>query len=454
MTTATKTAPKASTLWLLSNIRKMTQNPIPIFYRNIEKYGDFFNLGMLGKTVFVLNQPAYLQHVLKKNHRNYTKTDIQTEKLAKYIGKGLLTSEGDYWLRQRRLIQPGFHRAKLAGLANIILEEINGSYAEFDAYCESGETFDICDIMMHTTFKIVARSLFGAEISEEELNRIGEVIITTQKHFVRKIRQPFITPWLHLSGQEAAITKLVNDSDDIIFNAIEKRKSIGGEHNDLLDMLLSTRYEDTGKGMTEKQLRDEILILFVAGHETTANAMSWIMYLLDQHPEINAKVLAEVNKLLEGKTELAFEDVKGLSYTKQVINEAMRLYPPAWATDRLALGDDEIGGYPIKKGDSLFLFIYGVHHHPDYWPNPEQFNPDRFAPGNLSPEQKNAYLPFGGGPRLCIGNNFALMEMQLLVAKLVKRYQFKVLPNQVIEAQPLVTLRPRYGIKVKAAFRK
>jgi cytochrome P450 len=266
------------------------------------------------------------------------------------------------------------------------------------------------------------------------------------------VRKPFLKPYYYLKGDYAKAQKLKEQGDALILEIIRERQASGKKQDDLLDMLIETRYED-GAGMTDRQLLDEALILYVAGHETSAMAMSWAWYLLATHPEVEQKLLQSVKDTL-GDSDPTFEQTRNLGYALQVVEETMRLYPPAWIIDREALEDDEFEGVKIKKGQGVNCLIYSVHHNEKYWHNAEQFDPERFTTENKAKQLPYSYMPFGGGPRLCIGNNFALMEMQFVLAMMVRRYTFELVPNQRIDVNPLITLRPRNGIKVKVRKRK
>ena len=428
---------------------QFVKNPIPPMNEAIEQYGDTYKLYMGGLVEgMVTRDPTIIQHVLQKNHRNYKKSKLATETVAKYIGHGLLTSEGDYWLRQRRLIQPGFHRAKLAALVNIMNQVIDQRLDEMSSFADSGQVIELEEQMMKLAFAIVANTLFTTSMSGEEMLKLSQNITTLQSFIVREVRQPYFNPWFKISGAIRKHLDIAKESSALILKVIKERQASGQQYDDLLNMLLSARYEDTGEGMTDQQLLEESLILFVAGHETTANALSWTLYLLSQNPAALEKLLSEIKNTI-GDRNPRFEDLAKLNYTSKIIQESMRLYPPAWVTDRVAIEDDEINGTPIPKDTMIVVYIYGVHHSEKYWEAPEQFRPERFEKEATKKRPAFTYMPFGGGPRLCIGNNFAMMEMQLALVKMLQRFSFELVPNQKIEVQPLITLRPRYGVKMR-----
>ena len=398
--------------------------------------------------MMVTKDPDIIRHVLQKNHRNYIKTPMIFEKLRRFLGNGLLTSEGPYWLQQRRLIQPGFHKQRLQALVEIMNQVIMESEPMALGAKGRDERVDVYPMMMRLAFDIVTRSLFSTAVSADKLDLLSNSLTTIQAFLVQQIRQPYLNPWFRMSGQLAKHVKLSKQADEVLLGLIRARRSSGESKEDLLQMLLDARYEDTGEGMTDQQLLEETNILITAGHETTANALSWIFYLLAKHPDKQELLRTELREVL-GSREPTFMDVPKLSYTTQVIEESMRLYPPAWVTDRQAAADDEIKGHEVPKGTMVVLAIYALHHDAKFWDDPEAFRPERFAPTSRKQMNTNySYLPFGGGPRLCIGNSFAMMEMQLVLAYYLRKYRIRLASQQPPEMLPLVTLRPKNGIPI------
>ena len=424
-----------------ANATKFISNPIPILSRQLEQYGDSYTFYMGGMKKSIVTADAdFVQHVLQKGHRKYQKSYIQTETLAEYIGRGLLTAEGPYWLKQRRLIQPGFHRNTLAGLTALMRDEIE---ATLDQWPVSDQPVNIYEMLNHLTFRIVARSLFSTDLDEHGLQELSDLITVVQEFIIREVRQPFFHWWFKMSGLIRKHIALAHNAQSIIQKVIDARRQAPSHADDLMNMLLAARYED-GSPMSDQQLIDESLILFVAGHETSANAMSWTLYLLCQYPEILEKLAAEISEVV-GDKQINFEDISRLQYMRQVIEESMRLFPPAWVSDRVSIEDDEICGFSFPANTIVILYFYGLHHNPKYWDRPEEFNPDRFDPKFNKERHPFAYAPFGGGPRLCIGNHFAMMEMQLMLAEIVRRFNF-TMEQKALDLQPLVTLRPRGGM--------
>ena len=317
-------------------------------------------------SLVLTDRAEVIGHFLQKNNKNYRKTALIRNTIRKEIGNGLFTSDGDYWLKQRRAIQPGFHKKRLEGIARIMVEEIN-HYMDnvLDVYAENNQEIDLLDEMAKLAFKVLTKSLFGQEFEDGKINAIGEMVSSSQKYVMNRTLKPYLKPWYYVNGDYAENERLKKVRDKIIIEFIEDRKRSGEKVDDLLDMLLETEYED-GSGMTNQQLLDESILLLIAGHETSAVTMSWVGSLLDTDPEVEDKLLNSVLDTL-GDKDPTFEDTRALGYTLQVLEESMRMYPAVWFADREPLEDDEINGVKIKKGEDVGCFIYGLHRNPDYW---------------------------------------------------------------------------------------
>jgi len=415
------------------NIRK---NPIPFHKRYFDEFGDTFSL-RIGKTKYVIlsrdNEVA--EHILQKHHKNFQKSELQTKFISKYLGKGLLTANGDFWLKQRRLIQPAFHKQKMNQLVLNMQQTIAHQLKDLPEDQEIASFPVLNDL----AFNVVAKSLFHISAIEEEMERLKQIIIRVQEFLIKEIRVPHKAWWFKISGQVAKHQKLALETDAIIRGIVAQRKKSGESHNDLLDMLLETRYEDSGEAMSIQQLIDEIKILFIAGHETTANALTFTLHLLATHPEIQQKALDEIQQV-ESETTDVVEQLQKMAYINAVINESMRLYPPAWITDRENIDDDEFLGYKVKNGTLIGISFYEIHRNPKYWKNPEAFDPGRFL-GEQKKESYKYFYPFGAGPRMCIGLGFAIYEMGLALSYLIKKYKITT-TNKDILFNPLVTLKP------------
>lgn len=412
------------------------RNPIPFHKRYFEKLGDSFSLKIgFSKHLILSRDNEIAQYILVRNQKNYHKFKFQSVYLSKYLGKGLLTSDGDFWLKQRRLIQPAFHKQKM----NILVDNMNKTIiSEIDSLRED-ETFNAFPAMSQLAFNVVAKSLFEFSISEEKLHRIKFIIEKVQKFLVKEIRLPHKALWFSLSGQVKKHLKLADENNSIIKEIIEGRSSSNEDFNDLLNLLMETRYEDTGEHMAMQQLIDEIKILFIAGHETTANALTFTLHFLGSNPEVQQKVFDEITEI-ESQTDNVIEQLQKMPYVNAVLNESMRLYPPAWITDRQNVDDDTVGNFKIKKGTLIGISFYELHRNPKYWQDPDRFIPERFL-GEQKKQSMQYFYPFGAGPRMCIGAGFAIYEMCLAISQIVKRYVIES-NTSTVEFNPLVTLKP------------
>lgn len=390
-----------------------------------------------------LNQPDHIEQVLLANHRNYRKSHLQQNQLRPLLGNGLVVSEGAFWQRQRRIAAPAFHHRRIAEFAATMA-------ARAAATCESwhGRTgpFDVGVEMMALTLDIISRTMFSTDISGEvaTVRRLMDTVVA---------RKPGLADLLGLPGwiprfETRAYRRAIAEFDRMVARLLAERRRDGAtDRGDLLAMLLAARDPETGEGMTDKELRDEILTIFLAGHETTAVALSWTWYLLAQHPEAEARLHAELDRVLGGRLP-TFADLAELKWTRMVVEEAMRLYPPAYLIFRTAIGEDRIGEVRVAPGTTIAIWPYVTHRNPKLWPEPLRFDPERFAPERVAQRHRFAYLPFGGGPRICIGNSFALTEAQIILATIAQRYRLRLAPGHAVQPIGLVTLRTKDGIWV------
>jgi cytochrome P450 len=429
-----KSIPEVSFFRFLNHANNILKNPLPFHASNFQKLGDIFRLNIgLGKSVLFCRDAGLLQHALQKNQKNYAKSYIQTKDLAKYVGKGLLTAEGEHWQRQRKLIQPAFHKSQLV----LLLDTIQQTIFEELKNIKTEKPVDIFPVFNDLAFQTVVKSIFNIAISDADIASLQHTTEATQKMLVQELRQPFLVWWFNLSGKTKKHLDLTQNSRTILKRLVEERKQSNTKHDDLLDMLLSATYED-GTCMEENQLVDEILILFAAGHETTSNALTFTCELLARNPESQAKILEEIRKIKTESNDI-MHWIKNASYTKIVIEESMRLYPPAYFIDRVNIEEDSFNGMIIPKGSTLLFSVYEIHRHPDFWTNPAEFIPERFLDENTK-FSKN-YFPFGAGPRMCIGNNFAMYEMILAIIALVEQFEI-IEKKEPIQIKPLITLKP------------
>ncbi len=418
-------------------------NPIPVMYDYINEYGDSFYLYIGGvKKCLVTSNPNIIRHIMQKNHKNYEKSELQTKMLAQYIGKGLLTSEGDYWFRQRRLIQPGFHKNRIKNLVTLIQDVVDTHLEDLEVH--RGKTIDVYPKMLEIAFKVIGNALFSSAASDDELETIESAIFRVQQFIIKRVRQPFMQPLYWIRGDMKKYKNLAQEIEEVILGIIRSRKKLNKQPDDLLGMLINTRYEDTGEPMSEEQLLWESNILFVAGHETSANALSWMLYLLAKHKDAAVRLKNEIDSEL-GDQALSFEVLMKMPYLNAVIMEAMRMYPPAWISDRVSKKEDQIDGHVIPANTMVLALLYHSHHRDEDWQNPLEFNPDRF----LKTKNPNAYFPFGAGPRMCIGNNFAMLEMQIFLVQFIKKFNLDLATETDGTYEALITLKPKNGITLQ-----
>ncbi len=423
----------------------MARNPVQVLARYNETFGDTFRFYLGGlKEAIVTIDPAVIQHVLKTNAENYQKSEIQVKRMGHFLGKGLLTTEGEAWRTQRRLIQKGFDRKQLDALSSIMQDSVADSLRNFDTQIRNGPV-DIYPQLMKITFAMVARSLFGARLKDEDIELVSHTICTVQGFIVRQTLQPYLNPWFAASGELRKHEDMRTRADGVLLEYIKKRRN-EPPGRDLLQTLMDARYSD-GEGMPDELILSESMQLLVAGHETSSNALSWLLYLLSSRPDCLEKVRQEFHSVL-GDAPLNHSDVPKFEFATQVIQEALRLYPPFWMIDRMAVADDRVGDIAIPRGSMVIVYVYGAHHAPRYWQDPESFDTDRFLKANEKLRTPFTYLPFGAGPRGCIGGNYAMLQILMILSELLRKYDFQLAPGQTIEARPKVILQPKHGIRM------
>jgi cytochrome P450 len=423
----------------------MARNPVQVLSKYVELFGDTFRFYIGGlKEAIVTTNPAVIQHVLKTNAENYQKSEIQVKRMGHFLGKGLLTTHGEAWRTQRRLIQKGFDRKQLEALSSIMQDSLAESLRGFDRQVGDGPV-DIYPHLMKMTFAMVARSLFGARLKDEDIDLVSHTISTVQEFIVRQTLQPYMNPWFAVSGQLRRHEEMRTRADSVLLEYIRMRRN-QAPGNDLLQTLMDARYSD-GEGMSDELVLSESMQLLVAGHETSSNALSWLFYLLSTRPDCLESVRQEFDSVL-GDGPMSYTDVPRFEFATQVIQEALRLYPPFWMIDRMAVADDRAGDLAIPRGSTVIVFVYGAHHAQRYWPDPESFDPQRFTKANEKLNTPFTHLPFGAGPRGCIGSNYAMLQVLMILGTLLRKYDFQLTPGQTIEAQPMVILRPKHGIRM------
>ena len=417
------------------------------FYMDTARqYGDIVHFGRGSYSSYFVVHPDYVKHVLQDKVRNYPKKNRFNDMLKPLTGEGLLTSDGEVWRRSRRLSQPAFHRERLAGFATNMTDATQAMLARWAPLAERGQALDVSQEMQRITLSIVGTALFSADIGADS-DEMGRAVTRLFEHFNHRFRHPLSWPESVPTPRNRRFHTAIATIDSVSYRLIAERRKAATDSGDLLSMLIAARDEETGQGLNDQQIRDEVGTFLGAGHETTAVTLAWVWYLLSKHPHVERQVETEVDAVLGGRTPTV-EDIPRLSYTRLVIQETLRLYPPAWGMSRGIADDDEIDGYPIPAGALMVLSPYVTHRHPAFWDNPEGFEPERFTPERVAERPRYAYFPFGGGPRQCIGNEFALMEAQLIIAMVVQRYRLQLVPGQHIEPDPIFTLRPSSGVQV------
>jgi cytochrome P450 len=409
------------------------------------QYGDVVYFRVAGPN-FLVSHPDHIEYLLLKNHRGYPHAEFQNENWRTIVGEGLVVSDGDFWLRQRRLVQPAFHRQRLAAFGTMMADTTAEMLEQWQPAVEEGKPLDLRMEMMRLTLTILAKAMFSTNVAPEA-EAIGLAVSEELEYANMRLLSPVNLPENLPTPANRRFLEARRSMDAIVYRLIAERRKSGEDAGDLLSMLLQARDEESGEGMNDKQLRDEVTMMFVAGHESTALALAWTWYLLSMHPTEAQRLHAEVDEVLGGRLP-GFEDIPKLRFTTRVIEEALRLYPPFWAVLRSPREGGEIGGYQIPKGALVFISPYVTHRHPAFWDDPEGFDPDRFLPERSEGRHRYAYLPFGAGPRKCIGEAFAMMEMQLVVAAVAQRYRLDLVPGHPIVMQPGLSLRPRYGMQM------
>lgn len=412
------------------------------FIERAKNHGDVVRMRFFYLTVHFLYDPAHIEYVLSTNARNFIKSrSLRTPFFRRLVGEGLLTSEGEVWKRQRRLTQPAFHRQRISTYGEVMVEYASRMISNW----KTGEVRDIHRDMMKLTLEIVVKTLFDADVSKDA-DKVGSVLSRLVMPFASQATLKWIADNRLPTSTHRSFNRDVDEIDAIVYRIIEERRTSGVDQGDLLSMLLAAHDED-GSQMTDRQLRDEVMTLFLAGHETTALTLSWAWYLIARNPAVEQNFHEELDRELGGRLPVA-ADLPRLKYTEMIAKESMRLYPPAYGVGRQAIEDCEIGGFRIRRGSQLFMFQWVTQRDPRFFSDPDEFKPERWTEDFINTLPKYAYFPFGGGPRACIGNYFAMMEIVLLMATIGQRFRFSVQQEKPVELLPAMSLRPKDGISV------
>ena len=433
--------------WIVGHLLEFKQRPLDVMAAWRRRYGDLVQFQLGHRRCYLISHPDLAQEALLYKPEDFTKiydADRPTG-LGLVLGNGLLTSEGPRWKKNRRLIQPVFQRQHVAAMAGEMLQAGEDLLKRWDEL-DLRHPVDLAVEMMKVTLDVITRTMFSASLLHQ-VGRLAPALDTLIRYAFRSFHNPFRLPlWVPTPGNRA-FQEAKASVDRLIYGVIRERRASGIRCDDLLDQLLYAVDQDTGSGLTDEQLRDELLTIAAAGHETTANALSWTWYLLAMHPDVRVRLYEELANEL-GTRRPTIDDIPKLVYTRSVFEETLRLYPPAPALQRRAIRDTSLGGCPIKAGSLLVIGLWNIHRHPDFWHEPEVFRPDRFGEGAEATRHRLAWMPFGAGHRTCIGNHFAMIEGPLLLALIAQRYELDVPPGQKVEPEVAVTVRPRNGLKM------
>jgi cytochrome P450 len=436
-----------------NSAHQLQHDPLGFLQTLVREYGDVVRFRFYLYPIYLVNQPDAIKRVLQDHHRNYNKDVLDYRLLRRFGGNGLIVNDGASWLRQRRLMQPAFHRQHVDAFGTLMTTATLALLEGWEQSARNGEVLDVAEEMMHLTLRIVAEALFSTDINTE-IEQFGQAFGLVNAAFI----QLFYEPWRFLPGWPSSPWRRLVAARRTL-NAVgtqmiaERRRQLvnnsdTGDSGDLLSMLLLARDAETSQGMDDRQLTAEVLTLLLAGHETTALALTWTWYLLDAHPDVEHRLHESLASVL-GERVPTVGDLPHLPYLRMVVEEALRLYPPAWSFLRNAVAADTLGGYRIPKGAMVMISPYTMHRHPAFWEQPEVFDPERFLPERAAGRPRFAYLPFGGGPRQCIGNTFALTEAQLVLATVAQRYRLRMVPGHLVEPEPVITLRLRHGLRMR-----
>lgn len=440
------TAPGPYGQFLLGSIRDFQGDPLGFIQHIAAEYGPVARFRLANVVFNLVSHPDGIQQVLQGNNHNYIKGEF-FDPVRQMAGDGLFASEGSHWLRQRRLMQPAFHRQRIAGFAEIMVRQTEQMLKSWEVLANSGEPVDVSQAFTELTMRIIAETMFSVQL-EADVHRISESLTLLLADLDFRFQMPFYPRIGFPTLRNLRAQKALHTVDEVLYPIIQARRKNEGQHNDLLEMLMGARDEETGEGMSDQDLRDELITMFVAGHETTAVLLTWLFHILASEPAWETRLVDEVSSVLGG-LQPGFQDLPNFPTLRMAIDETLRLYPPLWITNRNAVQDDEICGYRIQSGEVVGIAPYVTHRLSEYWPDPERFDPMRFRSEMIAGRPRFAYLPFGGGPRQCIGNNFALVEAQLIFATLAPRFRLSPAPKHPVKLEPTATLRPKNGLWMK-----
>jgi cytochrome P450 len=443
-TRATKTVPSPPTRGFWGNLSQFQTEPFRFLSDVSSQYGDIVKFRMGPIDFYFLNHPDYIKHILITNRKNYHRDRKFLAEATPFLGQGLLTTDDEVWARLRRIAQPVFHANQMANYAAMISEATAAYIKRWQVAANTNQVLNLKDEMLHLTLGIVAPTLFGANVTDEWQTFIHTVDVL-QAEVARRLITPITLPlWVPTSGN-LQTRQALQTLDRMVFAMIAAYRQQQKQEMNLMNALIQARDQATGDSLSDREIRDQILTLLVAGYETTASALSWLFYLLSQHPQVEEKLRCEVESML-GNEPPTYQDIPRMKYTRMVIQESLRLYPPIWIFARSPLQADRLGDYEIPANTVVYISPLIMHRHPEFWSNPHEFKPERFDPALESTHSELAYIPFGTGARSCIGRNFAMMMMQLIVPKILQEYRFHLIPDFQVKHQFDITLHPQDGI--------
>lgn len=422
-------------------IPQVRRDPLGFFLKASRDYGDVVEFTLAGKRVVMFNDPGLIEQILRKDYRVYRKSKYY-QNLTPLLGNGFLTSEGDTWLKQRRTAKPAFGGAAIKNMLAAMDAESEAMLATWPAD-GSGAAIDVSREMMRITLSIAVRTLFGMAIDDHTAERLSRTLTIALRDAEARIWSAANVPQWIPTPHNRRVKAAIQDAEDVFKDIVERRRSATERHDDLLDMLIDTYGDDT------RELRDLIISILFAGHETTAAALSWTFYLLAQYPSWAEAIRREAREVIDGREMLDMQSVQDLVKTRACFEEAMRLYPPVWTFSRDALEDHTVGDCRLRRGDTAMICAYALHRHPKYWNEPEVFQPERFLLASERDSRSRAFLPFGDGPRTCLGNRFAMTEAAIILAKSLLRFDLDLVEGHPVEAEPMITLRPRHGMLMR-----
>ena len=431
--------------WLLGNVPEFQRAPLAYLEDVVDRYGDVVELRAGHQRAVIVRHPDDAQQVLQTNRANYPKHTKVLDRLGLVLGDGLVNSEGELWRLQRRRIQPFFHPERIEAYAETMIAETQSMMATWEPIASSGGSLDLDAEMMRIAFRIVGKTLLGTDMAAET-TAAREAIEVLENQTNRRLFDLFKPPLWVPTAENRLFREALEKLDGIVFRLIERTRSGASQVTGVVGALVEAARSDPG--LTDKLIRDEIITLLLAGHENTGNAMTWLWYLVAKHPEVEARLLEELSEVV-GNRPPSGSDLGALEYTRMVVDEALRLYPTSWMNLRTADGADQIRGYQIEPGSWMLISPYLIHRHPVFWPEPERFDPERFSNERRENRHMFSYVPFGAGPRKCLGVHFALVEMVLVVASVAQRFRFRLAFDGDLVAEPFVSLAPKGGLRVQ-----